>query len=112
MNERGFPAISHCPDHAASLAEIQPGAKHEFRNDAHFYFLRRFLPPGTLFSRESLHAACLNLHLAFGKQSADEVYSILAGLLIKVINGYDPCYTDKVKLVVEAINRLGGSGRT
>jgi hypothetical protein len=52
------------------------------------------------------------LHLAFGKQSADEVYSILAGLLIKVINGYDPGYTDKVKLVVEAINRLGGSGRT
>ena len=38
---------------------------------------------------------CKTLHLAFGKQGADEVYNILAGLMIKVINGYDPHYTDK-----------------
>jgi len=38
--------------------------------------------------------------------SFDEVYNILTGLMIKVINTYDPHYTDKVKLVVEAIDRL------
>ena len=69
------------------------------------YFLSRFLRPGDQPTRAALQAACRTLHLAFPRQSYDETYNILAGLLIKVIDTYDPHYTDKVKLVVEAINR-------
>jgi hypothetical protein len=69
------------------------------------YFLRRFLRSGDQPTRAALQAACRTLHLAFPRQSFDEVYNILTGLLIKVIDTYDPHYTDKVKLVVEAINR-------
>jgi len=70
------------------------------------YFLRQFLRPGEEPVRSTLQAACRTLHLAFPRQSFDEVYNILTGLMIKVVNTYDPHYTDKVKLVVEAIDRL------
>jgi hypothetical protein len=35
------------------------------------------------------------MHLAFKNQTADEIYNILAGLLIKVIDAYDPAYKDQ-----------------
>jgi hypothetical protein len=82
-----------------------PTYKGHASNDT-VYFLRQFLRPGDKPVRANLQAACRTLHLAFPHQSFDEVYNILTGLMIKVINTYDPHYTDKVKLVVEAINRL------
>ena len=86
-----------------------PTYKGNASNDT-VYFLRQFLRPGDEPVRANLQAACRTLHLAFPHQSFDEVYNILTGLLIKVVNTYDPHYTDKVKLVVEAINRLPDSG--
>lgn len=68
-------------------------------------FLRRFVRRGDEPNRENLRAACKTLHLAFEHLSADEVYNILAALLMRVINAYDPGYTDKIKLVAEAIDR-------
>jgi hypothetical protein len=70
-------------------------------------FLRRFLRPGdSPVNRESYRLACRTMHLAFKNQTADEIYNILAGLLIKVIDAYDPAYTTKIKMVAQAIDRL------
>jgi len=52
-----------------------------------------------------MQAACKTLHLAFERLSADEVYNILSGILMRVIKAYDPGYTQKIKLVAEAIDR-------
>jgi|SRR5450432_1559378 hypothetical protein len=42
-------------------------------------------------------------HLAFKGIETDEIYDILMAQLVATIKGYDPAYTDKVKLLVEAI---------
>jgi hypothetical protein len=68
-------------------------------------FLRRFVRRGDQPNRENLRAACKTLHLAFEQLSADETYNILASILIRVINAYDPEYTGKIRLVAEAIDR-------
>ena len=74
-------------------------------------FLRRFLRPGdSPTDRASLQLACRTMHLAFQNQTADEIYNILAGLLIKVIDAYDPAYTTKIKMVAQAIDRLDAPG--
>jgi hypothetical protein len=42
-------------------------------------------------------------HLAFKGMETEEIYDILMEQLVATIKGYDPTYTDKVKLLVEAI---------
>ena len=44
-----------------------------------------------------------HLHLAFKGMEAEEVYDVLITHLMSAINGYDPHYKRKVKLVVETI---------
>jgi hypothetical protein len=70
-------------------------------------FLCRFMRSGEAGSNLGmLQGICRTMHVAFKNESYDEVYNILAGLLVKVIHSYDPKYTDKIKLVAEAIDRL------
>ena len=45
-----------------------------------------------------------HLHLAFKDMDTEEVYDVLMEQLMRAIKQYDPKYTEKVKLVVEAIN--------
>jgi hypothetical protein len=44
-----------------------------------------------------------HFHLAFKGMETEEIYDILMAQLVATIKGYDPTYTDKVKLLVEAI---------
>jgi hypothetical protein len=44
-----------------------------------------------------------HFHLAFKGIDTPEIYDILMGHLVATIKGYDPAYTDKVKLLVEVI---------
>jgi len=73
-------------------------------------FLRRFVRRGDTATLVSMQTACKTLHVAFGRLSADEVYNILTGILMRVIKAYDPGYTQKIKLVAEA-NRPPGIDR-
>jgi hypothetical protein len=45
-----------------------------------------------------------HLHLAFKGMDTEEIYDVLISILIAAVNGYDPHYKDKVKLVVEKID--------
>ena len=72
------------------------------------YFLRRFTRRGQPLTRANLQAACQTLHLAFPQQGFEEVYNILTGLLIRVAGSYDPQYTDKIRMVAEAIDSQAG----
>jgi len=51
----------------------------------------------------NLQHTCRTLHLAFQNLPYDEVYNILAGMVLKAIHGYDPEYTAKIREVVMAI---------
>ena len=44
-----------------------------------------------------------HFHLAFKGIDTPEIYDILMGHLVATIKGYDPAYTEKVKLLVEVI---------
>jgi len=67
-------------------------------------FLYYFLPKGQTLTRQSLNPVVRHLHLAFKEMDTEEVYDVLMEQLVRAINQYDPMYTEKVKLVVEAIN--------
>jgi len=66
-------------------------------------FLYYFLPKGQTLTRQSLNPVVRHLHLAFKDMETEEVYDVLMEQMIRVINQYDPTDTEKVKLVVEAI---------
>jgi hypothetical protein len=67
-------------------------------------FLYYFLPKGQTLTRQSLNPVVRHLHLAFKDMDTKEVYDVLMEQLMRAIKQYDPTYTEKVKLVVEAIN--------
>ncbi len=66
-------------------------------------FLSYFLAPGETPNKTTLFRICRTLHLAFIGQSYDEVYNILAGMIVKAVVSYDPDYAEKVKAVADAI---------
>jgi len=68
-------------------------------------FLYYFLPKGQTLTRQNLNPVVRHLHLAFKELETEEVYDVLMEQLMRAIKQYDPKYTEKVKLVVEAINR-------
>jgi hypothetical protein len=82
-----------------------PSYRHHVNKDS-ANFLRCFTKGGGDTTTQGLQLTCRTMHLAFKDQTYDEVYNILVVLLIKVIHAYDPTYTDKVKLVSEAIEKL------
>ena len=70
-------------------------------------FLRTLMPRTSNFNdRLALLAACRTLHLAFKQMTGDDIYDTLVFCMIKALNKYDPCYTDKVKLICEVISAL------
>jgi hypothetical protein len=68
-------------------------------------FLYYFLPKGQTLTRQNLNPVVRHLHLAFKDMETEERYDVLMEQMVRAINQYDPKYTEKVKLVVEAINR-------
>lgn len=68
--------------------------------------LRMFLPAGTRVTGFTLAKTARTLNLAFKGQSTEEVYNILVGCLVRAVDKYDPRYVEKVKLAVEAIEKM------
>lgn len=78
---------------------------HKYNGDTKA-LLRYFLPKGQTINRLTLSTAVKHLHLAFPNQNPSEIYDILTLLLLRAIKKYDPHYTDKVKEVVNIVNKL------
>ena len=66
-------------------------------------FLLYFLPKGQQLDWHTMNHIVKQFHLAFKGIETDEIYDILMAQLAATIKGYDPTYTEKVKLLVEAI---------
>jgi hypothetical protein len=66
-------------------------------------FLLYFLPKGCALDWHTMNVIVKGFHLAFKGMETEEIYDILMEQLVATIKGYDPTYTDKVKLLVEAI---------
>jgi hypothetical protein len=66
-------------------------------------FLLYFLPKGSTLDWHAMNVIVKGFHLAFKGMETEEIYDILMEQLVATIKGYDPKYTDKVKLLVEAI---------
>jgi hypothetical protein len=65
------------------------------------YFLPKGQKPG---GRWNMSKVVRHLHLAFKGMETEEVYDVLIMHLMSAINGYDPHYKRKVKVIAEAIN--------
>jgi hypothetical protein len=66
-------------------------------------FLLYFLPKGQSLNWHTMNRIVKHFHLAFKGMETEEIYDILMAQLVATIKGYDPTYTEKVKLLVEAI---------
>ncbi len=66
-------------------------------------FLHYFLPKGQSLSWQTMNSIVKHFHLAFKGMETEEIYDVLMEQLVATIKGYDPTYTEKVKLLVEAI---------
>jgi len=66
-------------------------------------FLLYFLPTGQPLNWRSMNQIVKQFHLAFKGMETEEVYDVLMEQLVATMKGYDPAYTEKVRLVVEAI---------
>jgi hypothetical protein len=66
-------------------------------------FLLYFLPKGESLNWHTMNRIVKHFHLAFKGMETEEIYDVLMEQLVATIKGYDPTYTEKVKLLVEAI---------
>ena len=66
-------------------------------------FLLYFLPKGSPLNWQNMNRIVKHFHLAFKGMETEEIYDILMAQLVATIKGYDPTYTEKIKLLVEAI---------
>jgi hypothetical protein len=66
-------------------------------------FLHYFLPKGQSLNWQTTNSIVKHFHLAFKGMETEEIYDVLMEQLVATIKGYDPTYTEKVKLLVEAI---------
>ena len=66
-------------------------------------FLLYFLPKGQSLNWRTMNAIVKQFHLAFKGMETKEIYDVLMEQLVATIKGYDPNYTEKVRMVVEAI---------
>jgi hypothetical protein len=66
-------------------------------------FLLYFLPKGQQLDWRTRNTIVKHFHLGFKDIDTAEIYDILMAQLMATIKGYDPKYTEKVKLLVEAI---------
>src|SRR5262249_17055084 len=68
-------------------------------------FVRYFLRKGAAADRAGMKNAIRQLHLAFKGMLTEEIYDVLMEQFLRAAAKYDPHYTDKVKDVVEVIDR-------
>jgi len=66
-------------------------------------FLLYFLPKGQSLNWRTMNAIVKQFHLAFKGMETEEVYDVLMEQLVATIKGYDPAYTEKVRMAVEVI---------
>jgi hypothetical protein len=66
-------------------------------------FLLYFLPKGQSLNWHSMNIIVKHFHLAFKGMETEEIYDVLMEQLVATIKGYDPQYTEKVRLAEEAI---------
>jgi len=66
-------------------------------------FLLYFLPKGQSLNLRTMNAIVKQFHLAFKGMETEEVYDVLMEQLVATIKGYDPNYTEKVRMAVEVI---------
>ena len=66
-------------------------------------FLLYFLPKGQSLTWRAMDQIVKQFHLAFKGMETEEVYDVLMEQLVATIKGYDPKYTEKVRMAVEAI---------
>ena len=66
-------------------------------------FLLYFLPKGSSLNWHTMNVIVKGFHLAFKGMETEEIYDVLMEQLVATIKGYDPQYTEKVRLAVEAI---------
>ena len=64
------------------------------------------LPKGEPANKYTLIKACRHLHLAFKGYEPAEIYNVLATLLLRIIQKYDPFYVEKVRETVGVISRV------
>jgi hypothetical protein len=67
-------------------------------------FLYYFLPKGQTLTRQNLNPVVRHLHLAFKDMETEERYDVLMEQMVRAINQYDLCCTDKVNQIVETPN--------
>jgi hypothetical protein len=67
-------------------------------------FLYYFLPKGQSLTRQNLNPVVRHLHLAFKDMETEERYDVLMEQMVRAINQYDLCCTDKVNQIVETPN--------
>jgi len=67
-------------------------------------FLYYFLPKGQTLTRQNLNPVVRHLHLAFKEMETEERYDVLMEQMVRAINQYDLCCTDKVNQIVETPN--------
>jgi hypothetical protein len=66
-------------------------------------FLLYFLPKGSPLNWQNMNRIVKHFHLAFKGMETEEIYDVLMAQMVATIKGYDPTYTEKIKLLVEAI---------
>jgi hypothetical protein len=67
-------------------------------------FLLYFLPKGQSLNWQNMNRIVKHFHLAFKGMKTEEIHDILMAQLVATIKGYDPTYTEKIKLLVEVIS--------
>ena len=66
-------------------------------------FLLYFFPKGQSLNWRNMDAIVKQFHLAFKGMETEEVYDVLMEQLVATVKGYDPAYTEKVRMAVEVI---------
>jgi hypothetical protein len=68
-------------------------------------FVRYFVSKNVPVNRDGMQTVIRQLHLAFKGMRTEEIYDVLMEQFLRAAAKYDPHYTDKVKDVVEVIDR-------
>lgn len=85
---------------------IPPGGSRAGR-ESHV-FLRMLMPRGAEPTSDEYSESCKKLHLAFKKDTTEDVYDTLVLCFLRACRRFDPHYADKVRQVCEVIDALSG----
>jgi len=90
-------------DLPGARAGDRPRGSRRTDQQGHQAFPALLLPKGCALDWHTMNVIVKGFHLAFKGMETEEIYDILMEQLVATVKGYDPTYTDKVKLLVEAI---------